>query len=360
MKYKDYLVEMKLSTQQALEILGMKSFTSDSDLKKAYKRASIKHHPDKGGTQEGQQLVNSAFKMLQSGGITSKETFSDWKAKGEERRKAQQEREELWKSFITQQFNDNFEKTLYDDFLKDAIGKELTREIYYLNTNINIQWTTDDRKIVFTLFLHFRETTGGGLADQTQGLKIGEVSYSTEVLINRKKVKMTQSNYIFGAKTKNIFKDPKASFPKTKIKKALGDSNKPLKKADYMLTFKNELTAKVSGNIIRLPIKAKDDHGTTCYIMIERTTFMRKGVYYIRAVYNNMGVPYRRSGISQSFYESPKGEVLELVINQFKKIVNAKTKEDAFKLIDEFATIREETLKESVEQPETFKSIINS
>ncbi len=48
----------------AERILGVSADASEQDIKSAYKRASLRTHPDKGGTAEGFQEVAEAFMTL--------------------------------------------------------------------------------------------------------------------------------------------------------------------------------------------------------------------------------------------------------------------------------------------------------
>ncbi len=45
-------------------ILGVSRNASDKDLKSAYKKASMKHHPDRGGNEEEFKKVNEAYSTL--------------------------------------------------------------------------------------------------------------------------------------------------------------------------------------------------------------------------------------------------------------------------------------------------------
>ena len=46
------------------DLLQVKKDADEGEIKKAYKKASLKAHPDKGGTDELFQMVNEAWKVL--------------------------------------------------------------------------------------------------------------------------------------------------------------------------------------------------------------------------------------------------------------------------------------------------------
>ena len=51
-------------SQDYYDILGVKKGASKADIKKAYRTAAKKHHPDKGGDQEQFKKVNEAYEVL--------------------------------------------------------------------------------------------------------------------------------------------------------------------------------------------------------------------------------------------------------------------------------------------------------
>ena len=70
-------------------------------------------------------------------------------------------------------------------------------------------------------------------------------SIISEILYNRKKVKLSQAHYN-SIKDINALKNPELLFPAAKLKKQTAKAGeKPLKKADVLLTFKKELGATV-------------------------------------------------------------------------------------------------------------------
>lgn len=55
---------MKMTRQEAADRLGVEVDCSDADLKKAYRKASSKHHPDKGGDEEEFKKSKYAYELL--------------------------------------------------------------------------------------------------------------------------------------------------------------------------------------------------------------------------------------------------------------------------------------------------------
>jgi hypothetical protein len=49
---------------KALGILGIEDFNDVRSLKRAFRRAALRAHPDHGGTSEGFQEVQSAYELL--------------------------------------------------------------------------------------------------------------------------------------------------------------------------------------------------------------------------------------------------------------------------------------------------------
>lgn len=46
------------------DILGVKEDSSAEDIKKAFKKAAIKHHPDRGGDKKKFQEINEAYQVI--------------------------------------------------------------------------------------------------------------------------------------------------------------------------------------------------------------------------------------------------------------------------------------------------------
>ena len=53
-----------INTNLYYEILGVNKNSSEDEIKKAYRKQSLKHHPDRGGNNEQFQKINTAYEVL--------------------------------------------------------------------------------------------------------------------------------------------------------------------------------------------------------------------------------------------------------------------------------------------------------
>lgn len=75
---------MNSKIESALRLLGLLGCEVDENaIKKAYRKASSKYHPDKGGSNEMMKAVNDAYDTLKGFSASSKETESE-SVKGED------------------------------------------------------------------------------------------------------------------------------------------------------------------------------------------------------------------------------------------------------------------------------------
>ncbi|CBQ73115.1 related to DJP1-DnaJ-like protein [Sporisorium reilianum SRZ2] len=54
----------KIADMEYYDLLGVRGDASDLDLKKAYRKAAIKNHPDKGGDEETFKMIGEAYRVL--------------------------------------------------------------------------------------------------------------------------------------------------------------------------------------------------------------------------------------------------------------------------------------------------------
>lgn len=287
-----YLLEAKMSAQDAMKILGLSGGFSADDLKKAYRASSIANHPDRGGSTAKMQDVNVANDVLSqnvgAGGKYSTKA-ADNTAYWEDRKAkamayahvATEQFDGVFRPIVFQQ---HFEKALNTTFTVTrneggTISEPMRTAMDYITRTI--EWSNEDRTIVLYLYVTvsfaemFRHT--GVMLAATDSMFSTQIQ--TEILYNRKKIKLTQSNYTW-AKTRDAFRNPNILFPAAKLSvKAKAASTKTLKKADVLLTFKRELNGHVvDGEWVYVPIA---DYVVT----LHRMTFIGVGTWSCRGVY---------------------------------------------------------------------------
>ena len=54
-----------LTRQSALKLLGLSNAASDDDIKKAYRKLAMQHHPDRGGNEAKFKEIQQAYEFLQ-------------------------------------------------------------------------------------------------------------------------------------------------------------------------------------------------------------------------------------------------------------------------------------------------------
>ena len=51
------------------ELLGVRGDATELDLKKAYRKAAIRNHPDKGGDEEKFKMIGEAYRVLRDSNL---------------------------------------------------------------------------------------------------------------------------------------------------------------------------------------------------------------------------------------------------------------------------------------------------
>ena len=79
----NYLIEM--SASEAEQILGLSGKYSAAQVKSSYRKMSLKHHPDRGGSTEMMKKVNVAYEILKKGSSSrnSRPSRSSSESKGD-------------------------------------------------------------------------------------------------------------------------------------------------------------------------------------------------------------------------------------------------------------------------------------
>lgn len=318
--FKNFLLEAELSFNKALEILDIESNFDKKSLSKAYKVASIKSHPDKGGSVEQQQNVNRAFEILsKSGGKDKHNTRPSF-----EERKQKRQDDKVAMQKILESLFDKFDidayTTYFESYSKEKMKHEIVINASDYASTILVKFTSESGKVFFNIRFYTQIFINSkSLSGNDDGFVVEKISTDIEVLVNREKHKMGKSDWTY-AKTEKVFKDPKSLFPLAKIKKIFGTAKKPkkLKKADYMTTFKNELKARISGNDIFIDL---NDNTT---LFMNRGTMFRKGYYQFNQVRQGGRGDMQRELIFASFSESETPEVLDLIVDTIKPMLGKK------------------------------------
>ena len=71
----NYLIEM--SASEAEQLFGLSGSYSAADVKKIWRKMSLQHHPDRGGSTEMMKKVNVAYDLLKRGGTVKKSSEQD-------------------------------------------------------------------------------------------------------------------------------------------------------------------------------------------------------------------------------------------------------------------------------------------
>ena len=94
----NFLIEM--SAAEAEQILGLSGRYSASEVKSSYRKMSLKHHPDKGGSTEMMKKVNAAYEMLKKGSSSrnSRPSRSSSESMGEKTEQVEKQLDKVMRS----------------------------------------------------------------------------------------------------------------------------------------------------------------------------------------------------------------------------------------------------------------------
>lgn len=301
----------------AMKTLGLGSRFTEDDLKAAYRKAAKDNHPDRGGSTEKMQAINSAYDFLKAS-VSNGSTYSfhDMKTKREEEKR-------VIINFVTHMFDKFFDVDAYLAYFTEMSGgkkfkyeRKIVSSFTASFVTVQYRFESEDASVFFDIdassHVFIRKALGSGI-DKPELEKMG---ITTSVLINRSKVKMTQSNYN-QTETEKFMKDPKVLFPTAKLKKAFGGGAKAkkLKRADYVLTIQKELGGR---NIGQDYFEVELNDGFKLFM--SRMVFMRKGYWDFSA----RGPNKERIAITSMIPESSDPENLDMMIDAVMKIKNKK------------------------------------
>ena len=193
-----------MTIEDAKSILGIN--LQNSDLKKAYRQAALKAHPDRGGSDEEMLKVNQAYELLKNTGFNpmSREERDAQREREEAEREEQRKRDVARVTEIANNIKAQFDVALgrykkhFEPFFKleDPEVKVKVFDGKWENpqANIFINWPSEDGKTDIRLVVNISPDQGKGLADNTSE-PVYNVYYKTSLYHNRKDHKMAQRDW---------------------------------------------------------------------------------------------------------------------------------------------------------------------
>ena len=323
----NYLTEM--SAPEAEQLFGLSGNYTASDVKKIWRKMSLQHHPDRGGSTEMMKKVNAAYDLLKRGGTVKKMSQQD-------------KAEKYWtqinknKAIAKKHIEKTFDSSIYLKHLETVTGRKFelaSEEIVSpkLSPTISLKvrfqsvegFDAFDLSLTIQMPIVTQQLSGQGQKEEY------DVLFSGNAILSGKKYKLYHNNMGYKSINSLDLSNPELVFPKSKIKRHMKiTSKKPLKKRDIQAYFKTAKKASTTtfGDYI---IELKDDER---YIMVTRQVFMRKASY-------RLGL-YKRKG---KFSYDPINSYIALVPegpNAFLDMLEefGKTKStDVYKVLNKYA-----------------------
>ena len=309
--FKKYLLE--LTKQESESLFGLAGGYTPTEVKTAYKKMSMLHHPDKGGDLEMMKKVNAAWKALKGETKGGTDTYNAEEIKAKWKAKAKYIAADISGKFDVQAFKDYFKLHLGQDFNANVKVIDGANDYSPSHAGIQVRFETADGKIAFEFdalaYLFGRKEKGGLSNSET-------ISYTIQVTAfgyaNRKKQKMAQRDW--DQKNDHILlSDPKKSFPLAKMKKIASGASGKMKRADFKLAIQKELKGE-DWNTDSYLIPVKDG-----YLRIFRTVMMRVPYWTL----NDLGVRRGNYAFDSEFHQlhsvPESEETLDLLLSFSKK-----------------------------------------
>jgi hypothetical protein len=319
-----FLLEREMAYDLALKTLGLKAGFTAAELDAAHKVLLKKYHPDRNpGDKEAAEkmaLANAARDALKgrssgtAGSYTREtpeqraDTEAKWKAYHEVALNAFAER------FNAETFQQHFATIFGEPFTKTSRVLPFGASAYDHAVQARMEWANLSKTIVLEMQVYIslnQLMNSKALSNPEAFLKM---SITTEILNNRKKVKLTARDWQMSSEGK-VLSNPETLFPAAKLKtQSAKSATRKMAKRDILLTFEKELGATVSsGKDIWVYVPVGD-----CKIALWRTMFMKSGSWGINAVWDKTKHEQVRVKSIAFFYESEP--VMHWLWNELKAI----------------------------------------
>lgn len=322
------ITESKMDYRDALKLLGATGKETSAEMSKLFKRASLKNHPDRGGSTEAMQKINQAYTIASRVSSTNSiDQMNDYRANREREAKEFYDRLDQLHAKSKAYFEHRFNAQEFADYFTSFTGKPttFTYDIVRNTHNIGIgyKFVSGDGHFDFSFWVSPNTTKGGLSAPDSSSL--GNVTVATGVLVGTKKYKMASREYDWKGRNPDRI-TPESLFPKAKMKAIFAPSAakagkaKVYKRADYMASFSKLLDAKISGNDIDIDV---GDFTIKMY----RNVMMRQGYYSFYGVYaphTSGKFKTRVEHLSGMLFEDPQGDTLNFILELMQKMQKEK------------------------------------
>lgn len=318
------ITESKMTYQEALKVLGATGSETSAEMSKLFKRASLRNHPDRGGSNELMQQINQAYDVVTKtgpGGART-ETQGDIRARYAQQKKEWEEKLDAYHAIAKNYFGTKFNAQEFSDYFTTFTGQPTTftydlKKGSHTVTAI-FKYRSGDAMFDFEFICQPPSSNGGLVAPDASSL--GNVSVDTDVLVGTKKYKMARREYQWGKNPDKV--TPESLFPSIKLKKIFSPEaqhKQVYKRADYMSAFIKHLNANRNGDDnISIPVGKYTVH-------FARQVMMRKGSYvfnYIIEPEVNKFRPVER--LKGWMLEDEEGACLDMIIDTFKELQRIK------------------------------------
>lgn len=318
--------ESKMTHQDALKILGATGNETSVEMSKLFKRASLRNHPDRGGSNELMQQINQAYDVVTKTNPISgarSETSGDVRARHAAQKQEFQEKMDAYYTVAKNYFSTKFNALEFSEYFTKYTGQPttFTFELKRYPTSVQAFFKFRSGEGMFDFIFICQPPVGTGGLAAPDASALGTVSVDTDVLVGAKKHKMARREYQWGKNPDKI--TPESLFPAKKLQSIFSPvaKDQKYKRADYMLAFHKHLDATVSGNDIMIPVG-----GLNVYLY--RHVMMRKGAYVFQSVVDPAVNRFRPAvRLRGTVLEDEDGACLDMILDTFKEL--RKIKPDA-------------------------------
>ncbi len=300
-----------MTVQDAQHLLGLTgSYTAD-ELKAAYKKMAILHHPDKGGDVSIMKKINVAYDKLSN--ILGGTHVSPEDRMAQYHRSREQDRIFLVSALgkVKQVLNIHAFTNHFKAIFGQEFSVQIKENVEDTYASLSAEFANHTRSTVLDLRINVSavERHNHGLSHGAFGINM---YVATSILHNRRKIKLAQQNYRFEHDF-SVLTNPEALFPAKKLGKKKDGKPSKFAKKDAILSFQKELHAEFRDDWLFIPLPHADGMKLTLY----RNVFMRTAGWGINGVYQKS----RRVASLSTVVTFPESEVsISWLIDHIKEI----------------------------------------